>query len=89
MRNREVSHLYIDAESFLPEGLENTKTNIQIRPLASSDFPPTMRLETPRGLCENHPIGTKFKITVQVIDEENGLGPFLRVPPNFPYEVIK
>lgn len=89
MRNREDSHLYLEVESFLPDSLENIKANIEIRPLISSDFAPTMRVETPRGLCENHPTGTKFKITVQVIDDENGLGPYLRVPPNFPYEVIR
>ena len=88
MRTYQESHIHVNVESFLPKDLDNTKRNIKIRPLEGSGFPPEMHVETPRGLCENHAIGTRFKITAEIIDDGNGLGPYLRVPPSFPYEVI-
>lgn len=89
MRNRDESHLYIEVESYLPSDLENIKGNIEVRAIQGAAYPPTMRVQAPRGLSENHPLGTKFRITVQVIDDNNGLGAYLRVPESFPYEVVR
>lgn len=88
MANHNENQFYIKVESFLPPGLENDKKNVQVRPTIGERFPPSTRVDCIRGICENHPVGTVFKITVQVQNDENGLGEYLAVPVPFAYEVL-
>ena len=88
MADQNEDQFYISVESYLPQGLENDKKNVQIRPLSGERYPPATRVDCKRGLSENHPVGTKFKITVQMHDDNNGLGAYLAVPESFAYEVL-
>lgn len=88
MPQRTELQFYVTVESFLPPDLENTKDNIQIRPVSGGHYPPTTRIECSRGLSNDHPLGTKFRITVEEADDQNGLGIYLRAPGHFCYEVV-
>jgi hypothetical protein len=87
--DRDETHFYVNVESFLPAGMDEIKENISIRPLPGQSYPQTMMVDCQPGLVKNHPLGTRFKITVQVVDDGNGLGAYLKVPTPFPYEVIR
>ena len=88
MAQQNENQFYISVESFLPQGMEDVKQNVQIRPITGERFPPNTRVDCKRGLSENHPVGTKFRITVQTQDDNNGLGEYLAVPESFAYEVL-
>lgn len=50
----------------------------RVRPL--DFFPETMRVEFPRGLREQHPLGSRFRATVQVCQKHNSDGSVKGVP---------
>ncbi len=88
MRPHSEHQFYIQVESFLPADEENSKKNFQLRPIKGQAYPPTTRIALKNAMAQNHPLGTRFKITAQVQDDQNGLGEYLMMPDSFPYEIV-
>ena len=63
-------------------------SKVHARPVEGQLFPTEMDVECSRAMRKNHPIGTKFRISVKETDREGGK-PFLYTHHSWPYEVVE
>jgi hypothetical protein len=62
------------------------RPKIKIRPIAGQVYGPELNVECSKKLSEKYPIGTRFKIRVQLTDMQGT--PFLYSYFGWPYEVM-
>ena len=76
----------IIVETFLNAG-EPSAASYRVRPVPGQAFPVSMRVQCSKAMRHAHPLGTKFKISVNVIQREQG-GNFLREVGKSLWEVV-
>jgi hypothetical protein len=64
------------------------RSKIRVRPISGQKFPQTMVVECSKSMRENHPIGTRFRISAKESRREGGKL-FLYSGYTWPYEVIE
>lgn len=82
------SYHWIVVESFNgPRGGGYSK-EVHIRPVQGEMFPSTLRVEGPRAMIRNYPVGTRFRVKVKLTDRQGG-GDFLYSHHSWEFEVLK
>ena len=69
-------------------GPRGDKGEVRVRPTAGQIFPVTMNIECSKKMRYDHPVGTKFKITVKVKELTDTEAQCLYCHYNWPYEVV-
>lgn len=62
----------ISAETFLPDQPELTDAKIRVKPLSGQGIDTSLRIECPRSIRKDYPVGTKFEMEVKMCQRENG-----------------
>lgn len=62
------------------------RSKIQVRPIDGQIFGADLNVECSKKLIENYPVGTKFRLKVQLTDMQGA--PFLYSYFGWPYEVV-
>ena len=62
----------IKAETFIPEKSEHTDAKIRVRPLPNQGLDTDLRIECPRKVRKEYPVGTKFEMDVKMCQREDG-----------------
>lgn len=76
----------IIVETFLNVG-EPSSVSFRVRPVSGQAFPTTMRVPCSKAMRHAFPLGTKFKISIDVVQREQG-GDFLREVGKEVWEVV-
>jgi len=77
----------IIAETFIPESHESTDAKIRVRPIKGQGISTDLRIECPRKVREEFPLGTKFEMNVKMCQREDG-SYFLYNHQNWPMDPI-
>jgi len=80
---------YVDiiVESYRASGTSGLHGSVHIRPIAGQGYSSSLHVQCWKGLRENYPIGTKFRIKAKLTDRE-GEGDFLYSSYRWKYEVL-
>lgn len=78
--------MYIIVETFLNIG-EPSSAPFRVRPIPGQVVSTTMRVQCSKAMRHAYPLGTKFKLSVDVVQREQG-GSFLREVGKGPWEVV-
>ena len=62
----------IKAETFIPEKSEPTDAKIRVRPLPNQGLDTDLRIECPRKVRKEYPVGTQFEMEVKMCQREVG-----------------
>lgn len=76
----------IIVETFLNVG-EPSSASFRVRPIFGQAVPTTMRVQCSKAMRHAYPLGTKFKLSVDVVQREQG-GNFLREVGKKEWEVV-
>jgi len=76
----------IIVETFLNIG-EQSSASFRVRPIQGQAFPQTMRVQCSKAMRHAYPLGTKFRLYVEVVQREKG-GTFLREIGRDTWEVV-
>lgn len=64
-------HKIIKVETFIPESHEFTDATIRVRPLDGEGVSTDLRVECPRKIREEYPVGTVFRMKVKMCQRED------------------
>lgn len=79
--------IYAIVETFLNPG-EPSSADYRVRPVSGQAFPITMRVQCSRAMRRAHPLGTKFRLPVMLVENKAGTK-FLREVGSGPWEVVR
>lgn len=79
---------WIIAESFRGPPGGGYSPKIHVRPVAGEMFSQNLRVEGPRDMIRDYPVGTRFRVKVKLTDRE-GKGEYLYSHHTWDYEVLK
>jgi hypothetical protein len=68
--------MFVTVETFLNPG-EPSDAHYRVRPVEGQPFPVTMRVQCSRALRQAFPLGSKFRLPVELVENKTG-GKFLR-----------
>lgn len=69
--------VFVIVETFLNPG-EPSSAEYRLRPTPGQAFPPSMRVQASRALRKAFPLGTRFRLPVELVENKTGAR-FLRV----------
>lgn len=78
---------WIEVESFIPDSTAGRHGLVHIRPVAGQGLSTELFVECSKGLSQNYPVGTRFRIRAKLTDKEGG-GEFLYSYFGWRYEVL-
>ena len=87
MAKPEETYHWIVAESFSGDRGGGYSEKVHVRPVEGEMFPQSLRVEGPRSMVRNYPVGTKFKVKVKLTDREGG-GEFLYSHHSWKFDVL-
>ena len=82
---------YIDliVESFIPSSTSGRHGSVHVRTVPGQKFSPSLFVECSKSLCEDYPVGTKFRIQAkQRPDQRDGGGQSVYSYHGWKYEVL-
>lgn len=62
----------IKAKTFIPDNPELTDAKIRVRPLLDQGVDESLRIECPRKIRKDYPVGTVFEMKVKMCQRESG-----------------
>ena len=68
--------MFVVVETFLNPG-EPSDAHYRVRPIDGQPFPKTMRVQCSRAMRQAFPLGSKFSLSVELVENKTG-GIFLR-----------
>lgn len=68
--------MFVVVETFLNPG-EPSDAQYRVRPVDGQSFPRTMRVQCSRAMRQAFPVGSHFRLPVQLVENKTG-GKFLR-----------
>jgi len=68
--------MFVIVETFLNPG-EPSDAQYRVRPIEGQPFPTTMRVQCSRAMRQAFPIGSRFRLPVELVENKAG-GKFLR-----------
>lgn len=68
--------MFVVVETFLNPG-EPSNATFRVRPVIGQGFPPSMRVQCSRAMRQAFPLGTRFRLHVELV-ETGGGAKFLR-----------
>ena len=68
--------MFVVVETFLNPG-EPSDAHYRVRPIEGQPFPPTMRVQCSRAMRQAFPLGSQFRLAVELVENKTG-GKFLR-----------
>jgi len=74
--------MFVIVETFLNPG-EPSDAHYRVRPVEGQPFPATMRVQCSRAMRHAFPLGSRFRLPVQLVENKTG-GKFLREVGNEP-----
>lgn len=77
----------VEVESYIADRTSGLHGEIHVRPIAGGRYPTDMRVECPRSMKRNYPVGTRFQIKAKLTDREGGT-PFLYTSFHWKFDVI-
>lgn len=78
--------MFVIVETFLNPG-EPSSAVRRVRPVPGQQFPVTMRVQCSRSERDAHPLGTRFRLFVTLVEKSGG-EKFLRAVGSEPWEVV-
>ena len=78
--------MFVIVETFLNPG-EPSDAQYRVRPINGQFFPGTMRVQCSRTLRQTFPLGSQFRLPVELVENKTG-GKFLREVGKAPWEKI-
>lgn len=68
--------MFVIVETFINPG-EPSDAQYRVRPVEGQHFPNTMRVQCSRAMRQGFPLGSKFRLPVELVENKTG-GRFLR-----------
>jgi hypothetical protein len=65
-------HRIIKAETFVPTTHEPTNAKVRVRPVEGQGLSTDLRIECPRHVRKEYPVGTSFEMQVKMCQREDG-----------------
>lgn len=78
--------MFVVVETFLNPG-EPSDAQYRVRPINGQAFPATMRVQYSRAMRQAFPLGSQFRLPVELVENKTG-GKFLREVGKAPWERI-
>jgi hypothetical protein len=78
--------MFVVVETFLNPG-EPSDAQYRVRPINGQAFPATMRVQCSRAMRQAFPLGSQFRLPVELVENKTG-GKFLREVGKVPWERI-
>jgi hypothetical protein len=78
--------MFVVVETFLNPG-EPSDAQFRVRPIGGQPFPTTMRVQCSRAMRQAFPLGSKFLLPVELVENKTG-GKFLREVGKAPWEKV-
>ena len=78
--------MFVVVETFLNPG-EPSDAQFRVRPICGQPFPTTMRVQCSRAMRQAFPLGSKFRLPVELVENKTG-GKFLREVGKEPWERV-
>jgi hypothetical protein len=78
--------MFVVVETFLNPG-EPSDAQYRVRPISGQAFPATMRVQCSRAMRHAFPLGSQFRLPVELVENKTG-GKFLREVGKAPWEQI-
>ncbi len=78
--------MFLIVETFLNPG-EPSDAQYRVRPIVGQLFPRTMRVQCSRAMRQAFPLGSQFRLPVELVENKTG-GKFLREVGKAPWERI-
>lgn len=78
--------MFVIVETFLNPG-EPSDAHYRVRPVERQPFPTTMRVQCSRAMRQAFPLGSRFRLPVELVENKTG-GKFLREVGNEPWASV-
>ncbi|RWC19170.1 MAG: hypothetical protein EOS51_15610 [Mesorhizobium sp.] len=79
---------HIEVESYEAAKTSGLHGVVHVRPLHGGPYPTHLRVECPKEMVRNFPVGTRFRVKVKLTDRQ-GSGDFLYSHHSWAYEVLE
>lgn len=77
----------VEVESYIAEQTGGLHGEVHVRPVAGGRYSTDMRVECPKAMKQNYPVGTRFRIRAKLTDREGG-PPFLYTSWQWAYDIL-
>ena len=72
MAKSKGDYQWVEVESYKADRTSGLHGEIHVRPVEGQGFPTDMRVECPKQMKTNYPVGSRFRIQAMVKDYETG-----------------